>query len=260
MKTNLNLLNSLGFNNPAQKALYAAYILQTATLSSPAIAISPAVAVIPAKPAIIAQTAKPARALTPLVTAAQNTTGYRFGELYLNSPAYPAGTAIPAIGPKPPSNAVLGAPAIPAIPAVAAISSPKIDALKGWEDAIEIVKSTSVIEIIAYLPILTGAKIYGLNLSGIDLIAEITLSTLTADKWLDEKASNTQTVITNEVATMEKYLYKQALVLAADNKCSITNAIRSVNGVSVACKKMIFTFPAFDYDVNSEALQLGKLG
>ncbi len=67
MKTSsIALLNSLGFTNPSQKAAYAASILKTCTVSSPAAVVVPAVVANPtAVPPVIAKAA----VSTPAITA-----------------------------------------------------------------------------------------------------------------------------------------------------------------------------------------------
>jgi hypothetical protein len=215
-----------------------------------------------AKPEVIAQTAKPARAATPIVPAAQNTTGYTFGQLYLNSPAYPAGTQIPAIPAKPASAEVIGVPAVVGVAKVPAVISPKIDALKGWEDAIQINKTASNIEVIAYLPYASSPLLIGASTSGIGSINEMTMPALTPGAWLDEKSSTTPGTATAEPTTVERYLYKQALELVAapGSTSTIENANKLVNGVVVACKKLTLQLAATNYTLGVEALQLGNLG
>jgi hypothetical protein len=259
--TPLSVLNPIGLRGASDKALYAANLLKIATISSPQVIITPAVAAIPAKAAVIAQTAKPARAATAAVTAANNTTGYGFGELYLNSPAYPANTPIPAIPAKPASAAVVGVPAVVGAAAIPAVVSPKIDALKGWEDAITINKTASNIEVIAYLPYASSPLLIGASTSGIGSINEMTMPALTPGAWLDEKSSTTPGTATAEPTTVERYLYKQALelVAVAGSTSTIENANKLVNGVVVACKKLTLQLAATDYTLRVEALQLGKL-
>jgi hypothetical protein len=262
MKTpTLGLLNSIGLQNEAQKAALAAQMLHAATVSSPAVTIAPAVAAVAAKPAIIAQTAKPARAATVAVTAVANTTGYGFGELYLNSPAYPAGTAIPAIPAKPASAAVVGVPAVVAVPAVAAVIAPAITALKGWEDAITITKAVDSFKIVAFLPYSSSPALIGAPSSGIDTINEITQPALQPTAWLDAKASNTLGTAISEPATLERYLYKQALALVAQSgsTSTIENVTKPIIGGVIACKKLTLNLTATDYTLGVDSLQLGKL-
>jgi hypothetical protein len=252
MKTNVLLQNKIGFQNPAQKVWYAAHVLKAALTNSPAVLVRNAVPAVAAKPAVLAQTAKPARAATAAVLAAANTTGYAFGELYLNSPAYPAGTAIPAIPAKPASAAVVGVPAVVAIPATTALMSPAVVALKGWEDAIVISKSATELTVVAELPVIQGTGIVG---SVGSFIAEITPSTLQASDWLDEivyalgQADNSDRTI----PTLEQYLYKYAL----DCNHEVVDTIRNVNGIQVPCKQITATlYPTGSFDINSLQTQL----
>jgi hypothetical protein len=261
MKTVLPLLNSIGFTNEEQKALYAASVLDAATVSNASFVISAAIPAIPAKPAQIAQTAKPARAATAAVLAAANTIGYAFGELYLNSPAYPIGTAIPAIPAKPASVAVIGYAATPLTPAVAAIMAPAVTARKGWDMAIEITKTTSNIRIEAYLPYASNGLLVGASVSGVSAILEITPSDLAVTQWIDSKASLTPETLSAEVPTLEQYLYKQALAIIAkpSSTSTIDDVIYVAAGVPVACKHLILDLPATDYLPEVASLQLGKL-
>lgn len=120
MKTpDLIFLNSLGFtrSNPAQLVAYFAWLLQAGYRPNRGGLIQPE---IKAVPEVLAQPAHPAYPARPAMTAAQNPTGYSFGALYLNSPAYPPNTPIPAIPAKAATAAVAGKPAI--------LGQPKIDA------------------------------------------------------------------------------------------------------------------------------------
>jgi hypothetical protein len=256
------LLSSIGCQNASQKALLAAHILKAGTVSSPAVEIILAVTAVAAKPAVIAQTAKPARAATALVTAAANTTGFGFGELYLNSPAYPIGTAIPAITAKPASAAVVGVPAVAAVLAVPAVVAPAIAAIPGWSDAIDIVKSGNGVKITAYLPYKSSPALVGAGTSAVNAINEITPAALQPALWLDAKATNTPEVISSEPATLEQYLYKQALAIVAApaSTSTIENVSKVINNVVVACKKLTLNLAATGYTLNVDGLQLGKLG
>jgi hypothetical protein len=258
----LALLNEIGLRAPADRALLAAHWLKTATVSSPAVTIVPEVPAIAARPEVIAQTAKPARAATAIVPAAQNTTGFTFGELYLNSPAYPAGTQIPTIAPKAASAEVIGLPAVVAVAKVPAVTSPKIDAVKGWDDAIQINKTASNIEIIAYLPYASSPLLLGSDTSAIGAINEMTMPALTPGKWLGTKSSTTPGTETIIPATVERYFYKQAqdLVAEAGSTSMIENSTKVINGVVTPCKKVTLNLPANNYILGVEDLQLGKLG
>jgi hypothetical protein len=260
--SSIALLNSLGLANASQKAAYAAHVLKAATVSSPAVTIVPATPLVPAKPEVIAQTAKPARPATALVTAAANTVGYGFGELYLNSPAYPIGTAIPAIPLKPASLAVVGVPASPAIPAVAAVIAPAIAAIPGWSDAIEITKAVGSFKIVAYLPYKSAPALIGAPTGLVDGIAEISPATLQATLWRDAVATATPGTAMSEPATLEQYLYKQALdlVAAPSSTSTIETVVKMINGIATNCKKLTLNLSATNYTLGVETLQLGKLG
>jgi hypothetical protein len=254
-------LNAIGLRGAADRALLAAHWLKTATVSSPAVTIVPEVPAIAARAAVIAQTAKPLRPQSPIVLAANNTTGYGFGELYLNSPAYPAGTQIPAIPQKPASAEVIGVPAVVAVPKVPAVTSPKIDALKGWDDAIQINKSADNIEIIAYLPYSSSPQLLGSDTSSIGAINEMTAPALAPSKWLGTKSSTTPGTETVLPATVERYFYKQALELVAESgsTSTIENSTKLVNGVVTPCKKLTLQLAATNYTLGVENIQLGKV-
>lgn len=252
MKTNNTLQTALGLRHQAHQVYYAALVLKSALTSSPAVLVRKAVPAVAAKAAVVSQTAKPARAATPAITAANNTIGYGFGELYLNSPAYPIGTPIPAISPKPASLAVAAVPAVLAVPAISAVSSPLVEAIKGWEDAIQINKSANLIEIIAELPYSRGVGIVGSNLLS---IGEITPAKLQANAWIDAPASSTPypRPLDASIPTLEQYLYKYA----QECDSTITNIIKLVNGVSTPCKRLVINlYPLPTFDPLSELAQL----
>lgn len=254
MRSNPALQANIGLSHQAQRAYYAALVLKSALISSPAVLVSAAVSAVVGRPAVLAQTAKPARAATAAVLASNNTTGYAFGELYLNSPPYPAGTAIPAIPAKPASAAVIASPAITAVAAKPAVSSPAVAAVKGWEDAITIQRNSTTITITAELPLLTGAGIVG---SDKLTIGEITPSTLQANAWVDGYVG-TNTPLGNDLATdtLEQFFYKHAV------QCEhvITDTVRVVNGIPLACKKLVVTiYPYPDFDYGSTAPQVIKV-
>jgi hypothetical protein len=255
-------LNAIGLRAPADRALLAAHWLKIATVSSPAVVIVPEVPAIAARAEVIAQTAKPLRPQTPIVPAAQNTTGFTFGQLYLNSPAYPAGTQIPAIPQKPASAEVIGVAAVVGVPKVPAVISPKIDALKGWEDAIQINKTASNIEIIAYLPYASSPLLVGSGTSSISAINEMTMPALNPGKWLGSKSSATAATETSVPPTVEQYFYKQAQALVGDYVyiSTIENSIKLVNGVVVPCKKITLNIPADGYNSAADELQLDRIG
>jgi hypothetical protein len=261
MKTPLiTVLNTIGLTKAAQKALYAASVIRAGLSNSPQVILAPRIPAIAFKPAIIAQTAKPARAATALVPAAENTTGVRFGELYLNSPAIAAGVAIPAIPDKPASLEVVGVAQVLAVPEVPAVIAPAVVALKGWENAIQITKTATLITIEAYLPFANSPAILGGNTSTVDGILEIT-PPIQPTKWLDAPASAVPTTDTIEVDTLEKYLYKQALALRAIDSVAntIVDEIKIVNGSTVSVKHITLKLTAVDYDPLAAGLQLGKL-
>lgn len=254
-------LNGIGLRAPADRALYAANLLKIATVSSPAVTIVPEVPAIAARAEVIAQTAKPARAASAAVAANPANPAHPFGTLFLNSPAYLAGAALPAFPPKPASAEVIGVAAVVAVPKVPAVASPKIDAVKGWEDAIQINKTASNIEIIAYLPYASSPLLVGSDTSSIGAINEMTMPALTPGKWLGSKSSNAAATETSVPPTVEQYLYKQAQALVAlpGSTSTIENSTKVVNGVVVPCKKITLNLAATGYDAGVEDLQLGKL-
>jgi hypothetical protein len=255
MKTNISLQTSLRCSDPAKKVRYAAHVLQAACTSSPEILIRQAVAAIPAKPAILAQTAKPQRPQSAAVAGINNTTGYKFGELYLNSPAYPAGTNIPLITAKPASAEVIGKEATVYVPAVTAVSSPKVDAIPGYEDAISVVVSAQSIIVTAELPYSKGVRIVGSNKLS---IGEITPSALQAKEWVDfpSEADLAATLPDVPTDTMEQYLWRNALLC----NHTITDIVRNVNGKNISCKRLVVTlYPTGQFDLNSDSLQLNEI-
>jgi hypothetical protein len=255
-------LNAIGLRAPADRALLAAHWLKIATVSSPAVTIIPAVPAIPARAEVIAQTAKPARATSAAVAANASNPAHPFGTLFLNSPAYPAGAALPAFPAKPASAEVIGVAAVVAVPLIPAVVSPKIDALKGWEDAIQINKTAFNIEIIAYLPYASSPLLVGSGTSSVGAINEMTMPALNPGKWLGTKSSTTLGNETVVPPTVEQYFYKQAqaLVAQAGSTSTIENSTKLINGVVVPCKKVTLQLAVADYDAGVEDLQLGKLG
>jgi hypothetical protein len=255
MKTNYPLQTSIGARNPGQKVWYAAHVLRSALRNSPAVLIRAAVTAAPAKPAVIAQTAKPLRVATPAIPGSENTMGYGFGELYLNSPAYPIGTAIPAIPAKAASLAVIGKEATLAVTPVSAITSPAVVAIKGWEDAVTILKTATELTVIAELPVLTGVGLVG---SPKIVIGEITPSTLQANAWVSEIAyslgeANPDTIL---APTLEQYLYNHAL------ECDhlVTDVTRIIDGVSIPCKRVVVTlYHSSGYYFDTVDIQLPRI-
>ena len=257
-------LNAIGLRGAADRALLAAHWLKIATVSSPAVVIVPEVPAIPARAEVIAQTAKPARAATAIVPAAQNTTGFGFGELYLNSPAYPAGTQIPAITPKGASAAVVGVAAVVAVPKVPAVTSPKIDAVKGWQDAIQITSTESTVSITAYLPFASSPELMGVFTDNVGNINEMTSPTLIPGKWMGTASSSTPGSDTNlslsDTKTVEQFLFKQALALTGSNGGAvIENQNYMLNGVLTSCKKITIELSATEYLSNANELQLNRI-
>jgi hypothetical protein len=258
MKTTpIPVLNTIGFTNAAQKVAYAALLLQFGTVPSPAVTLAAAIPAILAAAEVLAKPAYPARAASAAVAAAANTAGVAAGALYLNSPAYPAGTAIPAIPAKPATAAIIGKPAVVAVPAVPAIVAPAVTPIPGWIDAVSTVRTANALTITAYLPVATSPRLFGAATSTVESIKEITPPALIADRWLDAKASNVPETITAEPPTLEQYFYKYATQLSGT---TVTDVVKLVNGVPVTCKKVVVTVAAANYDLTTEALQLGKLG
>lgn len=259
MKTNVALHNKIGFQRESSKVWYAAHVLKAALSNSPAVPVRTAVAAVVAKPAVIAQTAKPARAATTAVTATNNTTGFGFGELYLNSPAYPVGTAIPAISFKPASAAVAAAAAVTAVPAVTALNSPAVVALPGWSDAITITKSSALktLTVVAELPVNQSVGIVGSQKLS---IGEITPSTLQATEFLQQIAyalgQSTACIDNAEDTTLEQVLWRNALAC----NHTIEDTTRTINSALVACKKITVTlYASTSYNFNSSQLQLDQV-
>jgi hypothetical protein len=252
MKSNTALQESIKCQNAAQLTYYCAHILKSALLSAPVGIVRKAVPAITAKSEIIAQTAKPARAATAIVLASANTTGYGFGELYLNSPAYPAGTQIPAIPAKPASLAIIGSAAVAAVAAITEVKTPAIVALKGWEDAITIEKTSTTVTITAELPVLASVGLVG---SDKTIIGEITPAALQATTWLDANASGQTVNVINDptILTVEQLFYKYALLCDS----TITDTIRAVNGMNLACKRLVVTlYAGVGFDSAAKSLQL----
>ncbi|MGL6343341.1 MAG: hypothetical protein ACRC80_29905, partial [Waterburya sp.] len=63
--------------------------------------------------------------------------------------------------------------------------------------------------------------------------------------------------LNNQTTTIERYLY-QAGVNAPQN-CVITDEVKIVNSLPIACKKLIFTLAANNYDPLDPSLQLSKI-
>jgi|GEM_PF-4454014 len=258
MKSNSALQTSIRFSNEAQKVWYAANVLKSALTNSPSVVVRPAVAAVIGKPAVLAQTAKPARPASAAIPGTANTTGFAFGALYLNSPNYLPSNPIPAIPAKPASAAVAYADAIPASPARQAIIAPAIVALKGWEDAISIVKSVNAVVVTFDLPVATNVGIVG---SSLTVVGEITPSALQATAWIDDDGSDPNAcgqVVLPDVATdtLEQFLYRNALLC----NHTITSVTRIINGFALDCKRVVVSL-AIDnnFDPLSGSLQLNKV-
>jgi hypothetical protein len=239
MKTNLTVLKSIKFTNHAQRCLYAAMLLQAATIDSPAVQIQTARATIPGKAAVIGQTAKPARPASVAIPANANTSGYGFGELFLNSPAYPIGTAIPAFPAKPASAAVIGVSAVAPLPAIQSISSPAVTKIPGYESAIAISKFNDSITIEAFLPIAQSPLLLG---SSKESFKEITSPNLVCPAWIGLVASTVDDTFSTTAytpQTLEEYLHFWAKeTVNASTSGSVSYETKVFNGVAEKCKKI----------------------
>lgn len=277
MKSNLPLVNSIGFINPEQKAWYYANILEACLTSSPAIAVSPAVFPVVGKRAVLGYAGF---TLVPAKTVAQNTTGYAAGSIFPGRPevigvpasgGYAAVVAIPALPPNPVFAAGVAVPAYPAVPAraaqlevlpvtaVAAVNIPAIAALTGYEQMVLCTATATNCRIEAYLPFSESPKSIGKNTKGVGNIGLLTADATTATQWFDDKANNTPTALTSIQPTVEKCLYEAALALVADGKGTIETVLVLINGKQIACHKVILDLPVTRYDVAGESIQLGKL-
>ena len=244
MKSNVALQASLNLSHASQKVWYAANVLRAACTSSPAVLVRAAVPAVVAKPAIIAQTAKLARTASLPVPAANNTTGFGFGEIYLNSPAYPAGTAIPAITAKPASLAVVGVDAVLPVPAITAVSSPAVVALPDQQNTVMIDRTVpGVIGITVKFPRNTGVGIVG---SQAKRIKEFTPSTLQASAWIDGICSNGAIYALGgdlPTETLEEYLYRNIKLLPSHTETII--------GGDLVCTATIYTTNVFNPSADS---------
>jgi hypothetical protein len=256
----IGLLNSIGFTNSAEKALYAASLLKAATVSSPSVVITPAVPPVLAKPAIAHVPAYPVRAAS---AAYVTTVAISAGALFAGSPAFAAGANIPAFPAKPATAEVLAVAAVAAVPGIPAVMSPTINALPGWSEAVSIVPSPTSVGIVAYLPCASSPHLIGASTDGISSIKELTAPQLDSTVWLDAKASAIPETATagSEPLTLEQYFYKysKAFIIANPTLGTIENTTKLINNVVVAVKKVTLNLPATGYDANSESLQLNKL-
>jgi hypothetical protein len=266
----LALLNFLNFqsNNLAPLAVWCAHILKAATVNCPkAVPVAPAQPAVAAQPAILAQTAKPARAASAAVTGAANTTGYAFGELYLNSPAYPAGTPIPAIPAKPASNAVLPRAAVIGKPAKPAVVAPVIIPLPGMLDAITIERGADYMRVLAYLPVAANVLMVG-STTDSSPVLEITPPNLQPTDWVGLKATLTDEVVPGNVLpnslikpTLEEmFVYVAGLCIGNGlNAGSISNAVHQFGDRMLPCKVVDLKVAAnvgAGYTPNGEVLPL----
>lgn len=280
MKSNLALVNSIGFINNAQKAWYFANILESVLTSSPKIAVFPAVN------AVVGKRAIPGYAgfsLVPAKTIAQNTTGYAAGAIFPGRPqvvavpasgGYAAVTAIPALMPNPVFTAGVAVPSYPAVPAraaqlevapvtaVLAVDLPAIIAITGFENMVLCTATATNCRVEAYLPYSESPKAIGKSIKGVSNIGLLTAETVTVDKWYDTKASATPTTVVTIQPTVERCFYEAALALIAEvpSKGTISTVLIPVNGKSLVFHKIILNLPVTGYLPTSESIQLPKLG
>lgn len=271
MKSNLTLHNRIGFQNPAQLVWYAAHVLLAAITSSPAISIRSGSSAVTGKRAIPGYEGFAGFAAK---TAVQNTTGYTAGEVFPGRPEVPAQAAangyaavvrIAALAPSPAYGIGVAIPRFVAVAArpeqleslpVAAISkvdSPKVDAIKGWETAIEITQSAEFLTVVAELPVYGGVGIVG---SSKLVVGEITPSTLQAPDFIQPGVSDfgQSDSIALEIngSTLESIFYHNALLC----QHTIVDTIR--NGIN--CKTITVTiFTGNDFNSSSDDLQLDKI-
>jgi hypothetical protein len=261
MKTSIPVLSSIGFLNHAQRCVYAAFLLKAGSVSSPTVTISPATLRIPAKAQVIAQTAKLARLPSLAVPASENTVGYGFGEIYLNSPAYPAGTVIPPISAKPASLEVIGVPAVAEVPAKTAVVAPPIVVPPHFGNAISIEKNSDYIDITAYFPIASSPLLMG---SSKESFIEITPSALTIPTFIGTKVSTEVDIYSNAnytPATLEEYFRYWAFqtINLSFNAGGFTTEMHDFNGVVMRSKKVSLRVKATNYNIYDEEFQLGKI-
>lgn len=271
MKSNPALQTRIGFQNPAQLVWYAAHVLLGACTSSPLIPIRAG------SPEIKGKRAVPAYegfAGSPAIAAAANTAGYAAGSRFPGrpevpaqaanggylavaripamaaSPAYPIGTAVPRFVPVPARPEQLE---VLPVAATAKVESPKVDALKGWETAIEIIQSGEFLTVVAELPVYGGVAIVGSNKL---VIGEITPSTLQATEFLQPNVSSSgigsSIAFEPAGATLESVLYQNMLLC----EHAVNDSIR--NGIN--CKRITATlYPSSAFDPSSDDLQLAEI-
>ncbi|NJR31626.1 MAG: hypothetical protein HC778_00545 [Chamaesiphon sp. CSU_1_12] len=124
------------------------------------------------------------------------------------------------------------------VAAKAAVVAPAITPLVGYADAIKIEDlSDGVVQITAYLPQATAAKLIG---STVQKTLEITPTNATPLLWVGAKASNVPESVTTLPATLEEYFLNcasNAINLGFDAG-SITTENRLLGGTVKTCTKV----------------------
>lgn len=272
MKQNIPLQLSLNFQNLQQRIYYKASVLMSACTSSPLAVIRAA------SPAVIGKRAIPAYAgfvAVPALTAAQNTTGFAAGVRFPGRPAvaaqpatngYAAVAAIPELPASPAFAAGVAVPAYPSVPArpavaevvpvaaITAITVPAVVAIKGYEDAIDIVASQSGINLSVEFPVAGNVGIVGSNKT---IIGEMTPTALQATAWIDTLAGTTPPSVALPldltIDTLEQSLYKDMIAAGA----VATDKTRNVNGAVINVKELSTAIPAQSgFDPLLDSLQL----
>lgn len=280
MKTpSLALINSIGFTNYAQKALFAASILKAATISSPAVQISAPITAVAGKRAVAGYAGFPG---STAQTAVQNTAGKLEGQVFPGRPAiaaiaasggYAAVAAVSAIAPSP---AFLAGTAIPAYPAItpraavvesvpviakSAVIAPAITAINGYSDAVKIEEiGNGVLELTVYLPIASAPALIG---STVEKILEITPANSTPLIWIGTKASNTPTAVTTVPETLEEYFLVNATnaIDSSFQAGTITTENYSLGGVIKSCTKVILKLQRDgSFNAANKDIQLDTVG
>lgn len=181
---------------------------------------SPAVAAVAAKAAIPAYLA---RAASAAVLASGNTAGVLAGALFLNSPAYPAGTAIPAIPAKPATAAVAAVIAKPAVLAVLAVPG-----IKAFANCFTMLEIGADVKLICKIPF--SARAFAETL---DSSMAVRIATGSALLMPVTKAPTNPSEPSVTPSSLEKYIYnlcvtsgaKMSTVYENDNyflKCEVT--------------------------------------
>lgn len=274
MKQNIALQDSLNFQNLAQRIYYKAHMLVAAATSSPAAKIRDARVAKAGKRAIPAYAGFTA---SPALTPVANTTGFAAGERFPGRPAVAAQAAsggydaVVAISELPASPAFAVGVAVPAYPAVparpaqlesapvtaqAAITVPAVVAIKGYEDAVDIVVGETI-DLSVEFPISGNVGLVG---SDKVIIGEMTPVALQAAAWVDTLAGTAQptTPLPAEIATetMEQSLYRDMVTAGA----TVVDDTRSVNGAIVNVKKVTMQLATgAGFDPMSSSLQLDKI-